>query len=129
MRISLKLTLAFSIMVIFVVVMGGLSMKYLSDINRSLVDVSQNALPSVQYTGAIRAEALDFRNRETQLLVAKDKKEMDELVAKLSATLANIKKYEEGYFKLPSNDEEKSCMKSIKPSRLYIWTAIPNLPQ
>ncbi|MGL4605629.1 MAG: MCP four helix bundle domain-containing protein, partial [Iodobacter sp.] len=55
MRISLKLTLAFSIMVIFVIAMGGLSMKYISDINRSLVDVSQNALPSVQYTGAIRA--------------------------------------------------------------------------
>ena len=121
MRISLKLTLAFSIMVIFVVVMGGLSMKYLSDINRSLVDVSQNALPSVQYTGAIRAEALDFRNRETQLLVAKDKKEMDELVAKLSATLANIKKYEEGYFKLPSNDEEKKLYEIYKTQQaLYL---------
>ncbi|STQ89847.1 methyl-accepting chemotaxis protein [Iodobacter fluviatilis] len=121
MRISLKLTLAFSIMVVFVIAMGALGVKYIRDIHQSLIGVSQNALPSVRYSGAIRAEALDFRNRETQLLVAKDKKEIDELVVKLNATLENIKKNEEAYRKLPSGTEENNLYDAYqKQKEVYV---------
>jgi methyl-accepting chemotaxis protein len=121
-RISLKLTLAFSVLVAFVIAMGFLGMKYIGDIHRSLENVSNNALPSVRYSGAIRAEALDFRNRETQLLLVKNAKEMSELESKLAVTLGNIKKNEQNYELLPSRDEEKAVYAAYK-NQLALYLA------
>ncbi|HEY9101781.1 methyl-accepting chemotaxis protein [Chitinimonas sp.] len=108
MRISQKLALAFAALVVFVVAMGSLGIASLAALDSALVGVTDDALPGVRYTGAIRAEAIDFRNRETQLLIAKDGEEIKETVGRLAKNLEALKGYEAEYGKYVREAGEKA---------------------
>ncbi|GAB3247931.1 methyl-accepting chemotaxis protein [Chitinimonas naiadis] len=108
MRISQKLALAFAALVVFVIAMGLLGITSLAALDQALVGVTDDALPGVRYTGAIRAEAIDFRNRETQLLIAKDASEITETLGRLGKNLEALKGYESEYGKYLKDDSEKT---------------------
>ncbi|WP_269533256.1 methyl-accepting chemotaxis protein [Chitinimonas sp. BJYL2] len=108
MRISHKLALAFAALVAFVIAMGVVGVGSLSALDRAVGGVTHDALPGVRYSGAIRAEVIDFRNRETQFLIAKDAEEIKEVAGRLGKNLDNLKKFEDEYAKVVSSDEEKA---------------------
>ena len=107
MRISTKLIAAFSALVIIVIAMSVVAMSALSLLDRAIMGVTGNALPGVRYSGAMRAEAIDFRNRETQLLLTKSPDEVKEALGRLNDNRAKLKTYEDSYAKYIQTDEEK----------------------
>ncbi|MBV8660510.1 MAG: methyl-accepting chemotaxis protein [Burkholderiales bacterium] len=94
MRISHKLGGAFGALVVFVAVIGGLGYEALHTLDGAIGSVADQALPSVRYVSAIRAEAIDFRNRETQLLLAKGPDEITDTLEREAKNLDNLKQYE-----------------------------------
>jgi methyl-accepting chemotaxis protein len=94
MRISQKLGGAFGALVVFVAIMGALGYQALHTLDGAIGSVADQALPSVRYVSAIRAEAIDFRNRETQLLLAKDPAEVKDTLDREAKNLENLKQFE-----------------------------------
>ncbi|QNM97461.1 methyl-accepting chemotaxis protein [Chitinimonas koreensis] len=108
MRISQKLALAFGALIVFVALMGVVGIASLASVDQALLGVTDDALPGVRYTGAIRAEAIDFRNRETQLLIAKNADEIKETLGRQAKNAEALKEFEAQYAKHLQNDEEKA---------------------
>ncbi|MDN3575377.1 methyl-accepting chemotaxis protein [Chitinimonas viridis] len=121
MRISQKLALAFGALVVFVAVMGAMGIYSLTALDSALVGVTDDALPGVRYTGAIRAEAIDFRNRETQLLIAKNAEEITETLGRQKKNLEALQQYETEYARHLADDTEKSLFAEYqKQQKAYL---------
>jgi methyl-accepting chemotaxis protein len=108
MRIAHKLILAFAILVVLVLAMGVVGISSLAHLDHALLHVTDDALPGVRYSGAMRAEAIDFRNRETQFLIAKDAEEIREVAGRLGKNLEALQGFEQAYAKYLSSEEERT---------------------
>jgi methyl-accepting chemotaxis protein len=110
MKISRKVVIAVSSLILLAAVIGGVSLNrllVLGELTRGLVDDVQ---PGLRYSGAIRAEVLDYRNRETQLLITKSAAEVDETLSRLNQNLTALRKYEAEYEKTANTEEEKALL-------------------
>src|SRR5512140_2272586 len=114
MNISRKVIAVVSSLVLLAGAIGGICLQrlfVLGDITRNLV---QDVQPGLRYSGAIRAEVLDFRNRETQLLITKSAAEVDETLSRQSQNVVALKKYEAEYEKTVDTEEEKALLAAHK---------------
>jgi methyl-accepting chemotaxis protein len=114
MKISRKVVIAVASLVLLGAALGAICLDrllVLGDVTRNLVDDVQ---PGLRYSGAIRAEVLDFRNRETQLLITKSAAEVDETLSRQSQNLVALRKYEAEYEKTVDSEEEKALFAAHK---------------
>ncbi|MFC4159720.1 methyl-accepting chemotaxis protein [Chitinimonas lacunae] len=107
MLISHRLILAFSILVLICAAMGLLGVAKLTSLDHAVSEITDASLPGVRYSGAMRAEAIDARNRETQLLIAKNDEEIKETLGRMGKNLESMRKFEDEYAKTVDTDEEK----------------------
>ena len=107
MRISTKLAAAFGALVAIVIAMSVVGLSALHLLDGALIGVTNDALPSVRFSGAMRSEAIDIRNRETQMLLVKSPDELKEAQSRLNDSRNKLKSYEDSYAKIIDSDEER----------------------
>ncbi|HEX8989354.1 MAG TPA: methyl-accepting chemotaxis protein [Rhodocyclaceae bacterium] len=107
MKISQKVVIAVASLVLLAAALGGICLDrllVLGDVTRNLVDDVQ---PGLRYSGAIRAEVLDYRNRETQLLITKSAAEVDETLSRMNQNYKALLVFETEYEKTVNTPDEK----------------------
>ncbi|HTY98907.1 MAG TPA: methyl-accepting chemotaxis protein, partial [Rhodocyclaceae bacterium] len=114
MRIAQKLTVNVVVILFLTGVVGLVGISRLQASAEALEELSGIWLLNARYSGAMRADILDFRNRETQLLVAKNAAEIDETVGRMSKSLAAVEKSDAEYQKLVRTDEERALYGKYK---------------
>ena len=57
-------------------------------------DIADNWLPKVRAASGVAAELLDFRNRETQLLIAANGAEVDDALQRGNQNLTQLRKHD-----------------------------------
>ena len=97
-RISVKLGLAFFVMVLLTAAIGGFALVQLARINANTEEMASNWLPSIKYVGEMQGLLNDFRQAETQhamAVVAEDKKTEADRIAADKTKLSGVgKKFE-----------------------------------
>lgn len=110
MTISKKILIAISIFLGIIAIMGSASLYQLFSVSKIASMISDQELPSVRYSSAMRAEVIDFRNRETQLLITVSSSEIDETLGRQQKNFDALKKFEDLYKSSISRDEQKTLL-------------------
>lgn len=110
MSIARKVVLAITAFLILIFGGSGIAFLQLAKVGNVADHLGESELPSVRYSGAMRAEAIDFRNRETQLLIIRSPEEIDETLGRQKQNLDALKKFEGLYEKLIVRDEQHKLL-------------------
>ena len=112
MKIASKLALGFGVVLALVVILGVFSLKQLTKVNHSTVDIASNWLPSVRTLGELRFDASTIRRDTLNYVVATDRKQyyQDQLNAEFSAIAEVEKRYEPTI----SSDEERNLYQGFR---------------
>jgi len=108
MRISRKLVLSLAAMQVLITLVGVVGFNRFDQLEASLSEVSDVWQPSIRAVSGINAEALDFRNRETQLLIARNTAEIDDAQKRGSQNLEALRKFDQSFKALLRDEEEKA---------------------
>jgi len=106
MRISQKLIFSFIAIFLLTLVVGGIGISGLSHVSSALDQVGENWLPRIQHSSALKSALIDYRNRETQLLITRSPEEIFETVGRLEKNFADMKKQEQALLALLTPTEE-----------------------
>ncbi|KAF0812946.1 Methyl-accepting chemotaxis protein McpA [Andreprevotia sp. IGB-42] len=123
MTISRKLIISYALMVLFAAIMGIVGIVALSRLHEAAAGVTGNALPSVQNSLSMRADVLDFRNRETQLLVAKNAEEIQETLKRQQQNVDDLAKHEGAYAALINSPEERALFDAYTAAKAQYFAA------
>jgi methyl-accepting chemotaxis protein len=123
MKVVHKLSLTLLLLVAGMAIMGVVGLLKLASLDEAVRSVAEDSLPGVRYSGAMRAEAIDFRNRETQFLIAKDDTEIASLQKTIDGNAAALQKYEDAYAQLVSAGEEKTLFEQYKAKKADFMAA------
>ncbi|MBE7939193.1 MULTISPECIES: methyl-accepting chemotaxis protein [Ramlibacter] len=82
-KLSTKLGLAFAVMLALTLLVGGVALNRLVQVNAAAQDIAGNWLPSIKVLGEIRTTANQLRRAEANLLLALDAADLDSQVKKL----------------------------------------------
>jgi methyl-accepting chemotaxis protein len=123
MTIARKLAMAVATFLLLIVATGGIALFQLSKVGSVADYLAEQELPSVRFAGAMRAEAIDFRNRETQLLIVRNTAEIDETLGRQKKNLEDLRKFESEYEKTALRNEQKSLLKDYRQAMdIYMKT-------
>jgi len=114
MTIARKLAMAVAIFLLLIIATGGIALFQLGKVGSVADHIAELELPSVRFAGAMRAEAIDFRNRETQLLIIRNSSEIDETLGRQKKNLDDLRKFESEYEKTALRDEQKTLLKDYR---------------
>jgi len=110
MTIARKLAIAVATFLLLIITTGGVALFQLGKVGSVADHIVEQELPSVRFAGAMRAEAIDFRNRETQLLIIRNTAEIDETLGRQKKNFEDLKKNESEYEKTALRDEQKKLL-------------------
>ena len=110
MTIAKKLFAAIAAFILLIAATGGVALYQLGKVGDVADHISEQELPAVRYSGAMRSEAIDFRNRETQLLIIRSPAEIDETLGRQKKNLDDLKKFEALYEKTANRPEQKQLL-------------------
>ncbi len=110
MTISHKLVLAITAFLALIATIGGIALFQLGQVGQIANKIGEQELPAVRYSEAMRAEVIDFRNRETQLLIIRSPDEIDETLGRQKKNWDNLKKFEAEYEKKAARDAQKRLL-------------------
>ena len=114
MTIARKLAMAVAIFLLLIVATGGIALFQLGKVGNVADHIAEQELPSVRFAGAMRSEIIDFRNRETQLLIARNQGEVDETLGRQRKNFEDLKKFEGEYEKVALREEQKTLLKDYR---------------
>ncbi|MDR6990832.1 methyl-accepting chemotaxis protein [Luteimonas sp. 3794] len=121
MSIARKLGIAFTLISVFAIGVGGFGLARLSSINDELQKVSTDDMPAVQYLGEIRAQLGEYRTFEIAQLTRLDEpdavQDYNERLAKIEVSIAE---YQALYEALPFAAEERRLY-SVVDERLKAY--------
>ena len=72
----------------------------------ALDNIGENWLPRIQHSSALKSALLDFRNRETQLLISRSPAEINETVGRMADNFADFKNQEQALLALLTPTDE-----------------------
>ncbi|MGV8958986.1 MAG: methyl-accepting chemotaxis protein [Stenotrophomonas sp.] len=114
LTIARKLAIAFTLISLMTVAMGGFAMLRLSAANDQLQAVSTRDMPAVQHMGEIRSQLGEYRTFEMAQLTRLDEPEAvadyDKRMAEIERVVAEQKAR---YEALPTNSEEKALYAKV----------------
>ena len=114
MRISHKLLLSFIAVFLLTLLLGGIGSIGLSRIAAALDGIGENWLPRIQHSSALKSALLDYRNRETQLLVTRSQAEITETLGRLESNFADMKSHEQTLLALLAANEKTDFQQSYQ---------------
>ena len=110
MTISRKLVLAILTFLGLIATTGIVALVQLDHVSQIAGRMGEQELPSVRYSGAMRAELIDFRNRETQLLVVRSAAEIDETLGRQQKNADDLRKFLAEYEKLITRESQRQLI-------------------
>lgn len=119
LKISKKLGVGFGIVLVLAAVLGGFSIKELSKVNFSTVDLATNWMPSIQILGQMGIDTSAFRRAELNYLMSTDDKDRDTFEASMKEKLADVEKDEKVYEPMIASDEEHGLYNDFRTN----WAA------
>ncbi|HZX30302.1 MAG TPA: MCP four helix bundle domain-containing protein, partial [Rhodocyclaceae bacterium] len=116
MTISRKIILAIAAFLVLLAAGSGIALIQLGKVGEVADQLGEKELPAVRYSGAMRAEIIDFRNRETQLLIIRAADEIDETLGRQKKNYEALKKFEGMYEQLATREEQKQLLADYRKS-------------
>ncbi|PXX45259.1 methyl-accepting chemotaxis protein [Undibacterium pigrum] len=108
LRISAKLFVGFVLLLILTAFLGGFSVFQLSRVNGTALELGTNWMPSVNAAMGIKERISRLRTQEMQVVLsAGDEANLKKYEKRWNDYVAELKKYEQDYFKLITTEEEK----------------------
>jgi len=80
MTIARKLVISIFFFIALISVTGAIAISQLNKVSTLVSELVNEEFPHALYAGGLRAEMLDFRNRETQLLLIHSPSEVNEVL-------------------------------------------------
>ena len=116
MRIGVKLSMAFFLVLTMTVVLGGVAITTLSMVNQASSDLALKWMPGVGHLTNLRSAILELREFETKHTRAEDSSAMDEYESKMDSLLLHINAQIAGYEERIAGSEEKKQFDVFKKS-------------
>jgi methyl-accepting chemotaxis protein len=107
MSIAKKLILSFVIVLFTSILVSGIGIWSIQSLSSTLDEINDDTLPQVQLIGKIKASLVDFRNRETQLLIARNAEELTDTIQRMNKNLGELQAADQE-LQIHLSDEEKS---------------------
>jgi methyl-accepting chemotaxis protein len=101
-------------MIVLVAVGGVFSLTGLGAVQKNVVNMATNWVPSVNLVNAINTNTADLRIAEASHIMSTTPEEMNKAEADFNAAMADMKKNQENYERLISSDEERKTYNSFK---------------
>jgi len=108
MKLSLKLSLGFGVLVALMLLSGGIALNALSSLNANTEQLATNWLPSVQAVGKFSIGAANVRRAELRMLLRGDIEHRQESIQYLAKSVAKFEEARAVYVPLISSPEEKA---------------------
>lgn len=106
MRISQKLIFAFVAVFLLTALVGGIGIVGLNRIADTLEHTHHVLLPQIRHTEAMKSALIDYRNRETQLLLTRSADEIAETLNRMSKNSADLQSHEQALLPLLTGADE-----------------------
>lgn len=119
MSIARKLLIAIMIFITLISITGLIAIYQLNKVTTSVDHTVNEEFLQARYAAALRAEILDFRNRETQLLIIQSPDEVDEVLTRQKNNLLNLEKFASDYEKATRDETERALLKDYRTG----WSA------
>ncbi len=110
MTISKKILIAVGLFLALIAATGGIALYQLGQVGAITDTIAEKDLPATRYSGAMRAELIDFRNRETQLLITKSAAEIDETLGRQKKNAEDLARYQAEYEKKAIRPDQKALL-------------------
>jgi methyl-accepting chemotaxis protein len=114
MKLSHKLGVAFTALVVLTVMVGAFAMTRLARLNANTEDIATSWLPSVQSIADIRGTLNQFRRAEADHVMALELKECDEIEKRLAGLKQALGKQFELYQPLISSSRERVLFDALR---------------
>ena len=107
MKLSIKLGLLATVLTIFSIIIGFISIASMSSINDDVKEISQNWLPTVKVVGELNSMVNEYRRNELVHILKTDEAMMRQYEKKIQTLTVAIDEKIKEYEKLISEPEEK----------------------
>ena len=107
MKLSIKLGLLATVLTIFSIIIGFISIASMSSINDDVKEISQNWLPTVKVVGELNSMVNEYRRNELVHIVTTDEAMMRQYEKKIQTLTVAIDEKIKEYEKLITDPEEK----------------------
>ena len=123
MSIAQKLIFSFILTFLLSVAVGGVGLFGMNSLATALNDINNADLPQIQYSAAMKAELIDYRNRETQLLITHSAEEIGETLSRMNKNLAALNNQEQSMLPVLQTAEGKALHRAYRDKlRNYLET-------
>jgi methyl-accepting chemotaxis protein len=122
LKISGKILLAVSGVLVLSIIQGGISLSQISRVNGSTVEIAQKRLPSVRTIGRLQTLVGDFRRAEFQHLLSDTDQDMEKYEKRMVKGVADLKALSAEHEKNITIAEEKALFKGFS-SNLALFLA------
>jgi len=124
LKIGVKLTLAFALVLGLTMMLGGTSLLSLARVNSASAELARKSLPNAGHANAIRVSMLEHRELLEKHTKASDASYMAEYEEKMAAALAQVETESAAYGKLLASEEERKLLETFGKSwNEYIGTS------
>ena len=116
-KIGSKLGAAFALVVALTLLLGSVGLWQLERMHQAMLNMGDDALPSVVEAGNIRSQWNRFRRLESQLLVTQPAQSAQAVVQQAQSILGLIEQAEQRYHALPHSPEEQQALAQYQQRR------------
>jgi len=123
-NIAPRATLGFALILVFVLLLGGVSLKNMANIRSSGEEVQANLLPSIRAISNIREVMLRVRTINLQMAISSSAEDTLRLQKNLEIRVADLKERMHAYEKLIDTPEERNLFEAFKKPLEQYYTGL-----
>jgi methyl-accepting chemotaxis protein len=117
MKLGTQLGLAFAILVLLTVAVGGFALSRVYSVNARVQEIADDRLPSVKALGELQAVAGRLRRQEADHVLSVSAEEMDKIEKEMRQSKATFFEKQQAYERMISSAEERSGYDAFKQRR------------
>ncbi|MDD2054081.1 methyl-accepting chemotaxis protein [Pseudomonas putida] len=120
MNISRRAGLAFALIALLAIALGGFSLMEMRQMNQQSLDVDKNWLPSIVAANGVALTSTQIRTLTLRLLLVRDSNDVKELLGRIDQLFNRLDAQQSTYEKLITLPEERSAYdRFVKAKALY----------
>lgn len=116
-KIGVRISAGFAAVIVIAMALGIFAYSQIGIINRSSVDISGNALPSVHNVGLVHSNVERVMSLVLQLAIANDKQEVEHVDAEIRELRSNSTGFLANFEKLISTDNDRELLRQYNAAR------------
>lgn len=116
LKIKSKLMVLVVMMVACIVVLGGMAIVFMNQINKGSTDIAQGWMPSIIVAEELNTLTSDYRINEYKLIIEQDSSKMQEIMDSISSKAQEIEDMFAQYDELITNETDQKLMENAEKS-------------